>query len=50
MLEELIDYVAGHDDVWFAHHLDVAEEWKRMQVAGRQPGTSRGRGTGTRTP
>ena len=33
MLEELIDYVAGHDDVWFAHHLDVAEEWKRMQVA-----------------
>ena len=33
MLEELIEYMEGHDDVWFAHHLDVAEEWKRMQVA-----------------
>ena len=33
MLEQLIEYVAGHDDVWFTHHLDVAEEWKRMQVA-----------------
>ena len=33
MLEELIDYIQGHDDVWIGHHLDVAKEWKRMQVA-----------------
>lgn len=32
MLDELIQYIRGHNDVWIAHHLDVAEEWKRMQV------------------
>jgi hypothetical protein len=28
MLEELIEYIKGHDDVWFATHLEVAEEWR----------------------
>ena len=32
MLDELLDYITGHPDVWVAHHLDVAGEWKRMQV------------------
>jgi len=30
MLEELIEYIKGHDDVWFATHLDVAEEWRAV--------------------
>jgi peptidoglycan/xylan/chitin deacetylase (PgdA/CDA1 family) len=33
MLEELISYIESFGDVWFAHHLDVAEEWKRAAVA-----------------
>jgi peptidoglycan/xylan/chitin deacetylase (PgdA/CDA1 family) len=32
MLDELIAFIKGFSNVWFAHHLDVAEEWKRMQV------------------
>jgi peptidoglycan/xylan/chitin deacetylase (PgdA/CDA1 family) len=36
MLDELIRYISGFPDVWFAHHLDVAEEWRAMQErAGR---------------
>src|SRR5919201_1639638 len=46
MLGELIEYIRGHEDVWFATHLDVAEEWRRLQVeqgtwgaaAGARPG------------
>jgi peptidoglycan/xylan/chitin deacetylase (PgdA/CDA1 family) len=35
MLEELIEHAKSLGDVWFAHHLDVATEWRRMQqVAG----------------
>ena len=32
MLRELIEYIEGHGDVWFATHLEVAEEWRRLQV------------------
>jgi peptidoglycan/xylan/chitin deacetylase (PgdA/CDA1 family) len=32
MLDELIQYIKSFDDVWFATHLDVAEEWRRLQV------------------
>jgi peptidoglycan/xylan/chitin deacetylase (PgdA/CDA1 family) len=32
MLGELIDYIESFGDVWFATHLDVAEEWRRLQV------------------
>ena len=32
MLDELITYIKGFPDVWIAHHLDVAEEWRRLQV------------------
>jgi peptidoglycan/xylan/chitin deacetylase (PgdA/CDA1 family) len=35
MLDELVQYIKGFPDVWFAHHLDVAEEWKRMQIEQR---------------
>ena len=28
MLEELVGYIKSHDDVWFATHLEVAEEWR----------------------
>ena len=33
MLDELIRWIKGFPDVWFAHHLDVAREWRRMQDA-----------------
>lgn len=33
MLEELIRYAQSFPDVWFAHHLDVAREYKRLQEA-----------------
>jgi peptidoglycan-N-acetylglucosamine deacetylase len=33
MLDELITYIRSFDDVWFATHLDVAQEWRRSQVA-----------------
>jgi peptidoglycan/xylan/chitin deacetylase (PgdA/CDA1 family) len=29
MLEELIQYIKGFPDVWFATHLEVAEQWRR---------------------
>jgi hypothetical protein len=32
MLGELIDYIEGFPDVWFATHLEVADEWRRLQV------------------
>jgi peptidoglycan-N-acetylglucosamine deacetylase len=32
MLDELITYVRSFPDVWIAHHLDVATEWRRIQV------------------
>jgi peptidoglycan/xylan/chitin deacetylase (PgdA/CDA1 family) len=32
MLDELIAYITSHDDVWFGTHLEVAEEWRRLQV------------------
>ena len=32
MLDELITFIKGFPNVWFAHHLDVAEEWRRMQT------------------
>src|SRR5262249_4453113 len=38
MLDELITYISGFPDVWFATHLGVAEEWRAAQVA-------QGRGT-----
>ena len=31
MLDELIRYIQSFPDVWFAHHLDVADEWRAMQ-------------------
>ena len=31
MLDELISYIAGFPDVWFATHLEVAEEWRAVQ-------------------
>ena len=33
MLDELISYIRSFGDVWFATHLDVAQEWRRNQVA-----------------
>jgi peptidoglycan-N-acetylglucosamine deacetylase len=33
MLDELITYIKGHGDVWFGTHLEVAEEYRRNQVA-----------------
>jgi hypothetical protein len=31
MLDELITFIKGFPDVWFAHHLDVARDWRRRQ-------------------
>ena len=31
LMDELLPYIAGHDDVWFGTHLEVAEEWRAMQ-------------------
>jgi peptidoglycan/xylan/chitin deacetylase (PgdA/CDA1 family) len=33
MLDELLTYIEGFPNVWFGTHLDVAEEWRRGQVA-----------------
>ena len=47
MLDELVSYMKSFPDVWIAHHLDVAHEWKRMQVEqgtwddARLPGAAR---------
>ena len=35
MLDELISYIRSSGDVWFATHLEVAQEWRRNQVAQR---------------
>lgn len=36
MLDELVTFMKGFPGVWFAHHLDVADEWRSMQErAGR---------------
>jgi peptidoglycan/xylan/chitin deacetylase (PgdA/CDA1 family) len=32
MLDELLSYIKSFPDVWMATHLDVAEEWRRMQT------------------
>ena len=32
MLDELIAYIKSLPDVWFATHLEVAQEWRRNQV------------------
>jgi peptidoglycan/xylan/chitin deacetylase (PgdA/CDA1 family) len=32
MLDELVSYIKSFPDVWFATHLDVAEEWRAAQV------------------
>jgi peptidoglycan-N-acetylglucosamine deacetylase len=32
MLDELITYIKAHDDVWFATHLQVAEQWREQQI------------------
>jgi peptidoglycan/xylan/chitin deacetylase (PgdA/CDA1 family) len=32
MLDELLAYIAGYPDVWYATHLDVAGEWRRRQL------------------
>jgi hypothetical protein len=35
MMDELITYIKSFPDVWFATHLDVAEEWRaRHERAG----------------
>ena len=28
-LARFIDYVAGHDDVWVARRIDIAEHWRK---------------------
>jgi peptidoglycan/xylan/chitin deacetylase (PgdA/CDA1 family) len=33
MLDELIAYIKSFPDVWFGTHLQVAEEWRRNQLA-----------------
>jgi peptidoglycan/xylan/chitin deacetylase (PgdA/CDA1 family) len=33
MLEELISYIESFPNVWFAHHLDVAEDWRANERA-----------------
>jgi peptidoglycan/xylan/chitin deacetylase (PgdA/CDA1 family) len=33
MLEELITYIKSFPDVWFGTHLEVAQEWRRNQLA-----------------
>jgi peptidoglycan/xylan/chitin deacetylase (PgdA/CDA1 family) len=33
MLDELIGYIQGFPDVWFGTHLEVAGEWRRLQMA-----------------
>jgi peptidoglycan-N-acetylglucosamine deacetylase len=42
MLDELISYITSFEDVWFATHLDVAEEWRRgaFESGAWQPDTA----------
>jgi peptidoglycan-N-acetylglucosamine deacetylase len=35
LLDQLIEYIKSFPDVWFATHLDVAEEWRRGQIEHR---------------
>jgi peptidoglycan/xylan/chitin deacetylase (PgdA/CDA1 family) len=35
MLDQLFEYIKSFAGVWFATHLDVAEEWRRVQVEQR---------------
>ena len=44
MLDELITYIKSFGDVWFATHLEVAEEWRA------QPGRAGHVGRGGRGP
>jgi hypothetical protein len=32
MLDELFGYIESFPNVWFGTHLEVAEEWRRIQV------------------
>jgi hypothetical protein len=32
MLDELINYIKSSPNVWFATHLEVAEEWRRQRT------------------
>ncbi len=32
MLEQLIQYINQHDDVWWARHIDAAEDWRDRQL------------------
>ncbi|MGP3938188.1 MULTISPECIES: hypothetical protein [Streptomyces] len=34
LLEELLDHIRGHDDVWFATGAQVAEHWRRTASPG----------------
>jgi peptidoglycan/xylan/chitin deacetylase (PgdA/CDA1 family) len=43
MLDQLIEYIKSFPNVWFAHHLDVAKEWRRGQ---EQAGTWDGAASG----
>jgi hypothetical protein len=36
MLDELIQYIRTFPNVWFAHHLDVADEWRATQERTQQ--------------
>jgi peptidoglycan/xylan/chitin deacetylase (PgdA/CDA1 family) len=31
MLERLVSYISKHDAVWWARHLDAAEDWRKQQ-------------------
>ncbi|BBJ39878.1 hypothetical protein SSPO_025960 [Streptomyces antimycoticus] len=42
MLEELLDHIRGHDDVWFATGAQVAEHWRRTAGQGTEPGPEPG--------
>ncbi|GAA3357178.1 hypothetical protein GCM10017744_026780 [Streptomyces antimycoticus] len=42
MLEELLDHISGHDDVWFATGAQVAEHWRRTAGQGTEPGPEPG--------
>jgi peptidoglycan/xylan/chitin deacetylase (PgdA/CDA1 family) len=35
MLDELLEYIRSFPDVWFATHLDVATEWRRLRELDR---------------
>ena len=43
LLDQLFTYMKSFPDVWFATHLEVAEEWRRMQeeAASGRPAAAR---------